>query len=70
MADFMSRPQENIAKIVEAIRMEAEEKADEIKKNAEELFKITKNKLVSSEKDKILEDYKKRSAQYAVDKRM
>lgn len=70
MADFMNRPQENISKIVEAIRQEAEEKAEEIKRNADELFKIQKNKLVSTEKDKILEESKKRSEKYGIDKRM
>lgn len=69
MAEF-NRPQENISKIVDAIKQEAEEKAEDIKKSAEELFKIQKNKLVSTEKDKIIEDHKKRVAKYAVDKRM
>jgi len=39
MAEF-NRPQENISKIVDAIKQEAEEKAEDIKKSAEELFKI------------------------------
>lgn len=70
MADFINRPQENVQKIVEAIKSEAEEKAEQIKKNAEEQFKIQKNNIVNTEKDKIIEEYKKKIEKYQVDKRI
>ncbi|KAL4466863.1 hypothetical protein ABPG74_010460 [Tetrahymena malaccensis] len=70
MADFINKPQENVQKIVEAIKSEAEEKAEQIKKNAEEQFKIQKNNIVNTEKDKIIEEYKKRLEKLIVDRRI
>ncbi|EGR30264.1 vacuolar ATP synthase subunit, putative [Ichthyophthirius multifiliis] len=68
MIDF--NPRDRVNKMVDAIQSEAEEKAENILKLANEQFKIQKNNLVNSEKDKIIEEYKRKLENFSVQKRI
>ncbi|CAD8148378.1 unnamed protein product [Paramecium octaurelia] len=68
MADF--NPQERVKKMVNAIKAEANEKAEQIKDMAAQQFRIEKNKLLNQQKEKIIEEYKKKIESYTIEKRI
>ncbi|CAD8177670.1 unnamed protein product [Paramecium pentaurelia] len=68
MADF--NPQERVKKMVNAIKAEATEKAEQIKDMAAQQFRIEKNKLLNQQKERIIEEYKKKIESYTIEKRI
>ncbi|CAD8064734.1 unnamed protein product [Paramecium primaurelia] len=68
MADF--NPQERVKKMVNAIKAEANEKAEQIKDMAAQQFRIEKNKLLNQQKERIIEEYKKKIESYTIEKRI
>lgn len=68
MSDFNS--EERVKKMIEAINLEADEKVNQIKEHALQLFKIEKNKLITIGKDKINEEYKHKFEDYLVKQRI
>ncbi|CAD8059219.1 unnamed protein product [Paramecium primaurelia] len=68
MADF--NPQERVKKMVNAIKAEANEKAEQIKDLAAQQFRIEKNKLLNQQKERIIEEYKKKIESYTIEKRI
>ncbi|GKV04304.1 hypothetical protein SLEP1_g16476 [Rubroshorea leprosula] len=59
-----------IQQMVQFIRQEAEEKANEIALSAEEEFNIEKLQLVEAEKKKIKQEYERKGKQVQVRKKM
>ena len=68
MSDFNS--EERVKKMIEAINLEADEKVNQIKEYALQLFKIEKNKLITIGKDKINAEYKHKVEDYLVKQRI
>ncbi|KAM3140828.1 hypothetical protein pb186bvf_007055 [Paramecium bursaria] len=68
MADF--NPQERVKKMVGAIKTEATEKAEQIRENAAQQFKIEKNKMINQQKEKITEEYKNKLESYTIQRRI
>ena len=62
--------QQRIKQMIELIQKEAEEKALQIKTNAEQQFNMEKNKILNQQKDKLIQQYKQKLDQYVVQKRM
>ncbi len=67
----MSRTQDNkIKQMINFIESEAQEKANEIKVQANEEFAIEKQNLVEAAKKKIRSEYEKKEKQVEVEKKM
>lgn len=56
--------------MVNAIKQEAQDKAQSIKDIAHQQFNIDKNRIYNQEKEKIVEHYKKELENYCVKKRI
>jgi hypothetical protein len=68
MSDKEVRAQ--LERMVQFIKKEAEEKAQEIKDKAHEEFSIEKQRLVQAEKLKILKEYERKEKQVEVQRKM
>ena len=65
----MHNPLERVAKMVQAIKNEAKEKAEQIQENAMIAYKIERNKIIYQQRELISEEYKRKMESYTIEKR-